>query len=43
MSRIDGNVYVDVMKKEREDKSARQKVQSKRKRLPKRDPINSKI
>ena len=34
---------LDVMKKEREDKAARQKAWSKRKRLPKRDPINSEI
>ena len=34
---------LDVIKKEREDKAARQKVWSNRKRLPKRDPINSKI
>ena len=34
---------LDVMKKKREDKTARQKAWSKRKRLPKRDPINSKV
>ena len=34
---------LDVIKKEREDKAARQKAWSNRKRLPKRDPINSEI
>ena len=36
-------VELDVIKKEREDKAARQKAWSNRKRLPKRDPINSEI
>ena len=31
------------MKKEREDKAARREKWAKRKRLPKRDPINSEI
>jgi site-specific recombinase XerC len=34
---------LDVIKKEREDKAARQKAWSNRNRLPKRDPINSEI
>jgi site-specific recombinase XerD len=34
---------LDVIKKEREDKAARKKAWSNRKRLPKRDPINSEI
>lgn len=34
---------LDVIKKEREDKAARRKAWSNRKRLPKRDPINSEI
>jgi integrase len=34
---------LNVMKKEREDKAARKKAWSNRKRFPKRDPINSEI
>jgi len=34
---------LNVIKKEREDKAARRERWSKRKRLPKRDPINSEI
>jgi hypothetical protein len=34
---------LDVIKKKREDKAARKKACSNRKRLPKRDPINSEI